>query len=418
VITASAGGLDHPVAHDADEGVGGPSAVALAIAGAATVATAFGMARYGYGLLLPDIKANLLLGATALGAIGTLGYVAYVAATLVVGRSVARFGERGTVVAGGALAVAGTAIVAVASGPLLLAAGIAVAGASCGLVHPPFADAVSRLPAAARDRTLTAINCGTGWGVAAAAPIAIVGGDAWRHAYLGFALCALVTTANAARVLPGGRRPRRGPAKDPERSDSADSPDAGGHKGRLGLRRGALLMVASGVLVGLGSAGYWTYAVDHVRDAGALDMTAARVMLGVAGVASLLGTATADVVARLGARTTFTGCATLCAGALAVVALMPDEPVTVIAAAVAFGASYNALVAVQGLWSGRLYPDRPSTGLSLAMAASAAGLLWGPLAGGVLADAVGMRTALLAAAGVVAAAAFLAPRGGVLTPDR
>lgn len=52
---------------------GGPSAVALAVAGSVTVATAFGMARYGYGLLLPDIQDDPVLGATAMGAIGTFG---------------------------------------------------------------------------------------------------------------------------------------------------------------------------------------------------------------------------------------------------------------------------------------------------------------------------------------------------------
>lgn len=90
----------------------GPSAIALAVAGSASVATAFGMARYGYGLLLPDIQHDLALGATALGAIGTLGYVAYVLATALVTRCVAHAGERATVVAGGLFAVAGTIVVA------------------------------------------------------------------------------------------------------------------------------------------------------------------------------------------------------------------------------------------------------------------------------------------------------------------
>ena len=403
-------GLDRSVLSDTDASAREPSALALAMTGAAAVATAFGMARYGYGLLLPDIKADLLLGATTLGAIGTAAYITYVVAALLVSPSIARIGERGTVVAGGALAVFGTAIVAAASGPVLLAAGIAIAGASCGLIYPPFADAVSRLPAATRDRTLAAINCGTGWGVATAAPIAIVGGNSWRHAYLGFALCALVTTVSAARVLP---RARRGPGTPTDRAACCVD---GRDRGRTSVRAEAIPLLACAALVGLGSAGYWTYAVDHVRDAGGMDVTAARLMLGVAGIASLLGTATADVVARLGARTAFTGCAMLGAGALAAVSLMPGHSVAILAAAVAFGASYNALVAIQALWSARLYPDRPSTGLAFAMGANAAGLLWGPLAGGVLADAVGMRNALLAAAGVVAAAALLAPRGGVLTP--
>src|SRR3954451_16943062 len=145
-----------------------PSALMLAIAGSAAVATAFGMARYGYGLLLPDIQDDLVLTATTLGAVGTMAYIAYVGTTSVVSRIVARIGQRATVVAGGLLAVAGTAVIAVPPGPAVLAIGVATAGASAGLVQPPFADAVDRLPATVRARALSTISCGTGWGVAVA----------------------------------------------------------------------------------------------------------------------------------------------------------------------------------------------------------------------------------------------------------
>jgi hypothetical protein len=51
------------------------------------------------------------------------------------------------------------------------ATGVTLAGASAGLVVAPFGDAVQRLPALQRARTLTAVSCGTGWGVTVAAPI-------------------------------------------------------------------------------------------------------------------------------------------------------------------------------------------------------------------------------------------------------
>src|SRR5947209_293137 len=71
-----------------------------------------------------------------------------------------------------------------------------------GRAYPPFADVVERLPVAVRGRTLATINCGTGWGVAVAAPIAIIAGDAWRAAYLAFAVCAALSTLHVARTLP------------------------------------------------------------------------------------------------------------------------------------------------------------------------------------------------------------------------
>jgi len=111
----------------ATERVGDPSALAIAVAGSAAVATAFGMARYGYGLLLPDIQDDLRLGLGTLGAIGALAYVSYLAATVLVTRCVELLGARTTVMGGGLLAVAGTIVVAVATGPVLLGAGVCIA---------------------------------------------------------------------------------------------------------------------------------------------------------------------------------------------------------------------------------------------------------------------------------------------------
>jgi len=376
----------------------GPSPVALAVAGSATVATAFGMARYGYGLLLPDIQDDLALGVTALGAIGTLGYVAYIIATSLVTRCIARTGARATAAAGGLLAVAGTIVVALASGPALLGAGVAIAGASAGLVYPPFADAVERLSAPVRARTLATINCGTGWGVAIAAPIAISAGDAWRVAYLGFAACAALSTLHVARVLPS----------------RAAVPAATNRSAPVrGLRRAALPMFAGALLVGLGSATFWTFAVDHVRDAG-LNQSAARTLLGVAGVTSVLGIAAADVIRHLGARRTFVLTALLEAAAIATIAVAADNLLAVLAAAAAFGAAYNTIVAVSVLWGTRIYADRPSTGVAAAVGAGATGLLCGPMLGGIIADAVGMDATLLCGAAVVLLAVPLAPRGDAI----
>lgn len=386
---------------------GHPPAITLAIAGSAAIATAYGMARYGYGLLLPDIQADLGLTATVLGAIGTLAYVAYLVTTSLVTRCIAWTGQRATVVAGGLFAVAGATVIALARGPAVLAVGVAIAGASAGLVQPPFADAVDRLPATVRARTLATISCGTGWGVAVAAPIAIAAGAAWRGAFLGFAACATASTLVAASALPG-RRTRGRTVDDPPASEPRP-----GYRGAPEPRRAVLPMLAGALLVGLGSAPFWTFAVDAVRAAG-LDQTAGRVLLGVAGVASVLASGAADVIRRLGATWTFALCAVVEAAAIATIGLAANRLVAVIVAAAAFGAAYNMIVNVTVLWGTRLYAARPSTGAAAAVRAQATGLLCGPLVGGIVADAIGLPATLLGGAVVVLAAALFAPRRDVI----
>jgi fucose permease len=87
------------------------SSARIVCAGIAAVGVSFGFARYGYGLLLPDIRAGYGLGSAALGAIATGSYVGYLAATALSPVLAVRLGTRGTVVAGLALAVAGMAVI-------------------------------------------------------------------------------------------------------------------------------------------------------------------------------------------------------------------------------------------------------------------------------------------------------------------
>jgi predicted MFS family arabinose efflux permease len=172
-------------------------------------------------------------------------------------------------------------------------------------------------------------------------------------------------------------------------------------------------VLAAALLIGLGSATFWTFAVDQVRDAG-LDQAAGRILLGVAGITSLAGLAAADAIARLGARLTFVLTALLEAAAIAVIAVAPHRLAAVLVAAAAFGAAYNTIVAVNVLWATRVYAERPAAGVAAATGAQGVGLLAGPLTGGIFAETTSLPTALLGGAAIVAAAAFLAPRDDVV----
>jgi predicted MFS family arabinose efflux permease len=388
-----------------------PSPLRLAFAGIGAVGTSFGMARYGYGLLLPDIQRSYRIDAATLGAIGAGSYAAYLLAATVAGARAQELGTRTMVVLGGLLATVGMVIAGLTHGPLGLAVGVLVGGASSGIVYPPFSDAVAQLPPSLRGRTLSAINCGTGYGVAIAAPIAILAGSAWREAWLGFAACALLTTLYAARVLPGRAVRRSAPAHPA----SAATP---GGRGRRLIAPGAIPLLLGGLVIGLASAAYWTFAVDHLQRDGGLSIADSRWFLGVVGVASLLSTFTGDLVRRLSGRVVFTGAALLEASSLALLAIAPSSLVAVMVSAMLFGAAYNSVVAVEALWSARRYPERPSLGLAAAMAANAAGLLCGPLASGALADAVGLTDVLLGGAAIAVAAAALAPRIAIVAGER
>jgi len=370
----------------------------LVSAGVSAVAVAYGLARYGYGLLLPDIRSELGLSTELLGLIGTLSYVAYLLATAAVTAFAAQTGPRLPVVLGGAFGVVGMVSISLSEGATALAAGVLVAGASSAFAFPPFADAVGRcLLPEHRGRALSAISSGTGWGVLVSGPLALLVGGSWRTAWLAFAALGMIATLWAAWVLPA--RPLGGGERAPARL----------HLSWFACPRSAPLLVGA-LLVGLGSSVYWTFAVDYVVGYGALSASAGRLLLVLVGVASILGSFGGDLIELVGARRALWLGSSLLALSLALLAAAPGSWLAVGPSAVLFGAAYNVVVAIQAIWSARVFSGRPSAGLGAAMFMNGLGLMLGPLAGGVVAGQLGFPAAFVASAVVVSAVALLYPR--------
>lgn len=87
------------------------SAARIGIAGAAVVGVAFGMARYVYGLTLPDIRRDLGLPELVLGLVASATFVGYLAGLLLAGPLTARRGPRAPTTVGGVCGALGAAIV-------------------------------------------------------------------------------------------------------------------------------------------------------------------------------------------------------------------------------------------------------------------------------------------------------------------
>jgi predicted MFS family arabinose efflux permease len=377
---------------------GGPSALRVASAGIGVVGASFGMARYGYGLLLPDIRAGYGLTSGALGLIAAGSYLAYLIASAAVGPLAARLGPRRLVVLGGSCATIGMLLAGLSHTPLVLAVGVLVGGASSGLVFPPFSDAVEALVAPARRaRTLAAVSSGTGYGVAIAVPIALVAGSAWRSAWLAFAAVSMLVTLWAARVLPpAGVRPT--PQDLPRIS----------WNWLVCPRSGPLLVGA--LLLGLAASVYWTFAVDYLVTEGSLPTNTGRLFLALVGAASVLGILAADLVRRVTPAGAFSALTAMLAASLGLLAAAPASLAAAALSGVLFGASFNLIVAIQSIWTSRVFAQRPSAGLAAVMFMLGLGLLIGPPAAGLLADRLGLAAVLLLAAALAAIVGVLPPR--------
>jgi predicted MFS family arabinose efflux permease len=369
----------------------------LASAGIGVIGASFGMARYGFGLLAPDIRASFHLDNGSIGLLSAASYAAYLITSIAAGALAARLGPRMVVAAGGLCAVAGMLIAGIAANPSVLFAGLLVAGGSAGLVFPPFSDVVSGfLARASRARVLAAISSGTGWGVALAAPMALLAGQSWRTAWLLFALVAALATVWALTVLPPRRR-SSAPAEVVRLKPSWF----------LCPRSTRLLMGA--LLVGLASSIYWTFAVEHLQSQGDLSTTQSRLFLAVVGLALVGGTVGADAIDRLGARAAFILAAAAEAASLLLLGLTPDTPPAALTSALLFGVAYATIVAIAVIWSAKIFAEQPSAGLAAVMVMNAVGLLIGPPALGAVADHTGLTSAFIAGTLLMLLTTALAP---------
>jgi predicted MFS family arabinose efflux permease len=365
--------------------------------GAAMIAVTFGLARYGYGLLLPEMQAELAMSANTAGLISSGAFLSYLVANSLTVWLTARLGPRWALGGAAGLAATGMAVVATASTTTVLAIGVVVAGAAAGLAFPPYADIVKvAVPQARRALAWSTISSGTGWGVALAAPIAIAAGQSWRLAWLVF-----VAVAVGVGVL--------GVRNAPPRSAITLSRVQLSWSWFVCPRSGPLL--CSAVLVGLGSSVWWTFSVDIVRAAG-IAATPARIAYAVCGVAGILASLSGKVFGYLGLRWSYVTCVVLLAVAFVLLGTATTHLPLVLLAAVLFGCNYNAVVAAQGVWSAAVFAERPSAGLAAVNTALTIGAITGPAAAGVLINWSGHSSAVLAAAACTLLALCCCPPSG------
>lgn len=367
-------------------------------AGVAAIAVTYGLARYGYGLFVPEIRATFGLSTELLGIIATGSYVLYLGATALVSCIAARTGPRTPVVLGCLCASAGMLLVGISTGPAMLAAGVLIAGAGGGLAYPPFSDAVTQLlPAQHQAGSLAAINSGTSYGVLCAGPIALLASGNWRAAWLAFAALALGAAAWNARVLPRG-------------CIVVERPQLQRIELRWLLQQRSIALLTGAFVVGVGTSVYWTFGVDMVVSEGHLGAGSGQGFLVLIGVAGVIGGLAATMISRFGARRSTWGTVLALAGASGLIAAAPSSLLLVAISAVLFGGSYFLVTAVFGIWSVEVFASRPSAGFGATFFVLAAGQLIGPALSGVIAGQFGLKAAFYAGAALTLLSLPFAPR--------
>jgi predicted MFS family arabinose efflux permease len=376
------------------------SPLRIVSAGLAMIAVTYGLARFGYGLFLPEFREAFDLDAYVLGWIGAGSYLGYCATVLVSLLFTARVGPRRMVVAAGSVAVVGMALVAASPNTWVLAVGVLVAGLSSGLASPPMGEAVAKVVSSTgQDRANALINCGTGVGVVLTGPVALFIADEWRVAWAAFAAVGLAVLVWNAAVMPGR-------ITEPSSGGRDDAPRV---RLRWFIGRRSAVLFAAAVGIGVSSAVYWTFSRGLVVEAGGLGETGSTLFWVVIGAFGILGGFAGDLVGRLGLTTALRALLLGLAVSTGLLAAAPTVPVVVFASAALFGASYIALSGIVLVWSVSVFADHPAAGIGSAFLLLAAGQALGSPLAGALATVTGPQSTFWIFAGIAIVTMLIGP---------
>jgi predicted MFS family arabinose efflux permease len=379
--------------------------------GLALIAVTYGLARFAYGLFLPDMREAFDLPSALLGTIGALSYVGYCAAIVVSLAFTSLTGPRLMAVGAGAVAVVGMAAVAAAPAAWVLALGVLVAGSSTGLASPPMGEAVARsIRDGLQDRANALINSGTSAGVALSGPAALILAGQWRIAWAVFALVGLAVLVWNAVVMP-----REAVAARVEREDGEPNEDGSGTRlsfsylvgARVRPRSVPLFAVALGL--GFASAAYWTFSRELVVQAGGLDQTGSTLFWTVIGISGLAGGAAGDLARRFGIAIVLRGALLAMSASMALLAIFPGMLPVAYASAALFGSTYILLTGVVLIWSVSIFREIPSAGLGAGFLLIAIGQMVGSPVAGILAGATSLAAAFVSFAVVALLTACVRP---------
>jgi predicted MFS family arabinose efflux permease len=364
-------------------------ALRLGLAGFAATAVAYGPARTGYGLFVPDFREEFGISTSAAGAIGSGLQVGFLLALVATALLVGRLGPRLLVAAGGATAVVGMLLVALASNPTTLAAGVFVAGMSAGFCWSPYNDLAGwTVRAALRSRVLSVVSTGTTLGIAVSGLVAlaaVVGELPWRAVWLAFVAAAVLSAVLNGLLLPG--MPAGG-----ER-EAVRRPGVGWI-----FRAGSSPLFVVAFSFGVVNAFYWSFNADIVSSAGFPLPNAGPILYAVLGAAGFVGLLTGDLAERIGLDSTLR-ITLLCLGSgTMLLGITPGSIAVVGTAAVLYGAGVMFMSALLSLWSSTVFRERPSQGFTAALLFFGVGGVVGPAVLGAIGGAFGIGSAFVVAA--------------------
>ena len=371
------------------------NSTALGITGFSLIAVTYGMARFSWGLMMPEVAKEVSFSPQIAGVIAACSYLAYCLAIVCTPLLVSRFGPRMPAMTAALAAAIGLILLALAYTPLMLAVGLFIAGTSAGLSSPALAEAVSqRISTHHQPQVNTVINAGTGAGIIISVPILLVMPGGWRMACMTFAALAIFCLLLIYRHIPRETRAKK--AQNPFALRELFSP--------------AMLRLAFIALIsGAASAAWWSFGPDILAHHLAVNARLRSLLWLISGAAGILAVFT-GLLARYLSWTQIYRLSQLCmALPLLLMAFSQSYSGWLIPAVAMCGAGYVTLSGVLLVYAADVLRQAPATGVSIAFFMLAAGQVVGSALFGQIYAGYGVVIALWVFAALSGGMVFVVP---------
>jgi MFS family permease len=175
----------------------------LVLPGVTMIAVTYGLARFSFGLLLPEMKESLEMSELLSGMISSLFYLAYCFTIILSTVITTKEGPRRMIISAGLSAFVGLLLMGITPNVWVLALGVLFAGGSTGLVSPPYGAAISLwIKEDKQGKANTWINSGTSFGIVLSGVGAILLTQNWRLTYLIYAILTFLILIWNFRAIP------------------------------------------------------------------------------------------------------------------------------------------------------------------------------------------------------------------------
>ena len=346
----------------------------LVFPGIAMIATIYGLGRFSFGLFLPDISKDLHLSASSAGIISSLFYLSYCFTIIYATLRTAKTGPKYMIMLASLLVILGLITISIASNALTLSLGVIFAGASSGLISPPYGYAISLwIKWEQQGKANTWINSGTSIGLVFTGITAMLVFIDCRSVYLIYGIIAILITVWNFFIIPSLKH------------NININP---GSLNILDISASKRIIFASTIL-GISTAPYWTFSKSYVQNTDHYSPIALSIFWILIGVAGVLGGISGRMIDQYGLKFSYFLGVILMAAASILLALTPFIWIVPFLASLLFGASYIFITGVLLVWGVKLFVKNASLGIGIPFLMLAVGQVIGSVLAGPIVEELG-----------------------------